>query len=452
MLRALSSFFVTILNRWMPDSFVVAIVLSVFTFVMAITVADFPVADAAQAWGDSIWDLLRFTNQIVLTLLLGHVLAHTPPVRRVLEALASKVTSPYAAYVSTTMVAFICTYISWGLGLVAGGIMARAVGESCRRNQLVIHYPLLVACAYAGFVVFHQGITASIPLTIAETDHFLVDKIGTIPFTETALSLWSLGIVVVTFLTLPFVMARLAPDPEACEQFPDRLLNKPIEAAEPEPPSLHAMNTPAARLEHWRPLNFVFVAGALFWLINHFSTHGAFALELNVVNLIFLMAGLALARSPLQFVELVGNAARIVGPFLVQYPLYAGIAGLMAISGLALMLVNLFVGVASPETLPFAAFFSAGVLNLFIPSGGGQWAVQGPIMMDAAVQLQADLPLTAMAVALGDQWTNLIQPLVVIPILAIAGLHVRQIMGYMVIALGWTGLIFISGIAAAVYL
>ena len=435
----------------MPDSFVVAIVLSVFVFVMAITVAGYPVADTTAAWGDSIWNLLRFTNQIVLTLLLGHVLAHTPPVRRMLIAVAARVRTPAAAYVTTTMVAFVCTYISWGLGLVAGGIMARTLGESCRRNGIVIHYPLLVACAYAGFVIFHQGITASIPLTIALPDHFLVHKIGSIPFTETALAPWSLGIVVVTFLTLPFIMRRLAPAAEDCEQLPDRLLDVPVED-EPDPePSPHGTDTPAAWLEHWRPLNFALVAAALFWLFEHFAANGIFALELNVVNLIFLTAGLALARSPLQFVQLVTNAARIIGPFLVQYPLYAGIAGVMAISGLAQILVNLFVAVSSAQTLPFAAFFSAGLLNLFIPSGGGQWVVQGPIMMDAALQLGADLPLTAMAVALGDQWTNLIQPLGMIPVLVIAGLHVRQIMGYMVIALAWTGLIFTSGLAVAIY-
>ena len=451
MLRNLSNFFVTILNRWMPDSFVVAILLTLVTFILAVTVAEFPIASATLSWGDSIWDLLRFTNQIVLTLLLGHVLAHTPPIRRLLMNLAGRVVTPFTAYVATTMVAFIATYISWGLGLVAGGIMARAVGESCRRNGIIIHYPLLVACAYAGFVVFHQGLTASVPLTIAEANHFLVDNIGTIPFSETAFSPWSLGIVVVTFLTLPFVMARLAPAADACEQLPQRLLAEPMEAAEPKDPGLHDVDTPAAKLERWRGLNFILVAAALFWLYHHFAANGALALELNVVNLIFLTAGLALSHSPIQFVTLVSNAARIVGPFLVQYPLYAGIAGMMALSGLALMLVNLFVELSSAQTLPFAAFFSAGLLNLFIPSGGGQWAVQGPIMMDAAVQLQADLGLTAMAVALGDQWTNLIQPLVVIPILAIAGLHVRQIMGYMVIALGWTGLIFVSGIAVAVY-
>jgi len=452
MLQAVTRFLVGILNRWMPDSFVVAVVLSLFVFVMAITAADYPVDATALAWGDSIWDLLRFTNQIVLTLLLGHVLAHTPPVRRVLMACAGLVRTPFAAYVATTMVAFVCTYISWGLGLVAGGIMARSVGESCRRSGIVIHYPLLVACAYAGFVVFHQGITASIPLTIAEPDHFLAAKIGTIPFTETALAPWSLAVVAATFLTLPFVMARLAPEESACTQLPDRLLGQPAEAEQAHDPALHDADTPAARLEQWRPLNFLLVACALFWLYHHFAANGAFALELNVVNLIFLTAGLALSHSPLQFVELVANAARIVGPFLVQYPLYAGIAGVMAVSGLAQMLVDVFVSLSSAQTLPFAAFFSAGVLNLFIPSGGGQWAVQGPIMMDAAVQVNADVSLTAMAVALGDQWTNLIQPLVVIPILAIAGLHVRQIMGYMVIALGWTGLIFVTGLAAAVYL
>ena len=451
MLRKLTNFFVTLLNRWMPDSFVVAIVLSLFTFIMAITVADYSIEATTKAWGDSIWNLLRFTNQIVLTLLFGHVLAHTPPVRRILMATAGRVSSARMAYIATTMVAFICTYISWGLGLVAGGIMARAVGESCRRNNIVIHYPLLVACAYSGFVIFHQGITASIPLTIAEPNHFLVDMIGIIPFTETAMSPWSLAVAAAIFVTLPVIMARLAPEPETCEQFPDRLLNTPMEPAEPESPSLHGDDTPAAKLENWRPLNLIVVACAVYWLVDYFVAKGTFALELNVVNLMFLTLGLALARSPIQYVELVSNAARIVGPFLVQYPLYAGIAGIMATSGLAMMLVNMFVGIASADTLPFAAFFSAGVLNLFIPSGGGQWAVQGPIMMDAAVQLQADLPLTAMAVALGDQWTNLIQPLIVIPILAIAGLHVRQIMGYMVIALAWTGLVFVSGIAVAVY-
>jgi len=452
MLRAVTAALVRFLNRWMPDSFVVAVVLSALVFVMAITAADYPVSATALAWGDSIWDLLRFTNQIVLTLLLGHVLAHTPPVRRLLLACAGLVRTPTSAYVATTMVAFVCTYISWGLGLVAGGIMARSVGESCRRNGIRIHYPLLVACAYAGFVIFHQGITASIPLTIAEPDHFLADRIGTIPFTATALAPWSLGIVVVTFLTLPLVMARLAPESAECTELPEHLLDAPTEPEEPADPTLHDADTPAARLEHWRGLNLLLVACALFWLYHHFSTHGPFALELNVVNLIFLTAGLALCRTPVQFVRLVGNAARIVGPFLVQYPLYAGIAGMMAVSGLAQMLVDLFVGLSTSRTLPFAAFFSAGVLNLFIPSGGGQWAVQGPIMVDAALKVSADIPLTAMAVALGDQWTNLIQPLVVIPILAIAGLHVRQIMGYMVIALGWTGLIFVSGLGVAILL
>ena len=129
-------------------------------------------------------------------------------------------------------------------------------------------------------------------------------------------------------------------------------------------------------------------------------------------------------------------------PFLLQYPMYSGIAAVMGASGLAALVIEAFVSVSSAETLPLFAFLSGGLLNLFIPSGGGQWAVQGPIMMQAAVEVGATLPRTAMAVAFGDQWTNLIQPLAVVPVLAIAGIELRKIMAYCLIALGYTGIVF----------
>src|SRR5690606_40680097 len=75
-----------------------------------------------------------------------------------------------------------------------------------------------------------------------------------------------------------------------------------------------------------------------------------------------------------------------------------------------------------PYTTLFRSFISAGILNFFIPSGGGQWAIQGPIMIDAAMSLGADTAKTAMAVAWGDAWTNMIQPFWALPLLAIAGL------------------------------
>ncbi len=451
MLRRATNILVNILNRWMPDSFAVAIILSLLTFVLAVFVADYPATETINAWGDGIWNLLRFTNQVALTLLLGHAFAHTPPVQRLLMWLADRARSAAAAYMLVCFVSGVATLLSWGLGLITAGLMARATGEACRRKGTVIHYPLLIASAFSGFVLFHQGLSGTIPLTVATPGHFLQAELGLIPFSQTVFAPWSMAIVLAVLLSLPIVMARLRPEDADCEEIPDHLLG---ESAEPEPatdPEVHGDATPAGRIERWRPLNLVVVAAGLFYLGTHFIEREQ-GLNLNILNFSFLLIGLGMARSPVHFVHLIANAARVIGPIMLQYPFYAGIAAMMATSGLAEMLVDVFVSLSSAQTLPFAAFFSAAILNIFIPTGGGQWAVQGPIMIEAALQVGADLRLTAMTIALGDQWTNLIQPLVMIPVLAIAGLHIRQVMGYMVIALAWTGLIFIVGLALTVFL
>ena len=133
----------------------------------------------------------------------------------------------------------------------------------------------------------------------------------------------------------------------------------------------------------------------------------------------------------------------MVEPFLLQYPFYAGFAGMMADTGLARMVIDLFVQISTAQTRPITTYFSGAILNLFIPSGGGQWAVQGPIAMQSAIELGANVSITAMAVPFGDQWTNLIQRLIAIPVL---GLHVRDIMGYCAVALMYTGPIYVISI------
>jgi len=139
---------------------------------------------------------------------------------------------------------------------------------------------------------------------------------------------------------------------------------------------------------------------------------------------------------------LLSNAAKIAGPFLIQYPLYAGLMGMMAASGLAEIFINGFVSISNATTLPIWTFFSAAILNIFIPSAGGQWAVQGPIMTEAALILGADISRVSMAVVIGESWTNAIQPLYMIPVLAITGLSIRDIMGYSVIVLIAMGVIY----------
>ena len=190
---------------------------------------------------------------------------------------------------------------------------------------------------------------------------------------------------------------------------------------------------PAASLDNgrWVTLILAGIGGA--YVLAYFGQGGE--LHLDSLNMIFAVLGLAFASSPRHYLALLANAARIAAPFLIQYPLYAGLMGLMAKSGLAALMVQGFVSVADSQSLALWTFFSAAFLNIFIPSAGGQWAVQGPIVVDAAMQVGADIPRVAMAVTIGEVWTNAIQPLYVVPVLAIAGLQLREVMGYLVMLL-----------------
>ena len=433
---------VNLFIRWVPDAFAVALGLTLLTFVFAILGAGYPVSSTIESWGDGFWNLLLFTNQITLTLLLGFGLANTPPVKRGLRRIAARVHTARGAYITAGMVTGIAALLSWGMSLVIAGIMARTLGERCREGGIRVHYPLLVASSFSGFVIWHQGLTSSVGLAIATPGHFLEAQIGVIPMAQTVFTGWNLAIALTVLLTLPLAMAWLRPrDAGAVQEMEGAAF---VEDSADLAGSAER-RTPAERMETSPWLSGAIVALAGVYILGHFFFRKQ-GLELNILNFGFLFAGLALAGSALRYVEILVEGGRVAVPFLLQYPFYAGIAAVMLDSGLVTIIVEFFVSFSNAETLPLWAFLSGGFLNLFIPSGGGQWAVQGPLMMQAAQQLGADLPRVAMGVALGDQWTNLIQPLVLVPVLAVAKIGAREIMGYTFVALGFSGVIFAVGL------
>lgn len=433
-----SSFFsrlALLLTRYMPDALVVAILLWLLTMVSAVALTDTTIMEAITAWGDSFWNLLTFTNQVALTLLFGYAFAMTAPMRAILLTIASIVKSPRGAYVLACVVTGLLSLVSWGLSLIAAGILARAIGESCRRRGIRIHYPLLVASSFSGFALWHQGLSATIGLSLATPGHFLEQQVGLIPTSETILTAWNAAVALAVLISLPVVMSALHPREEDIEEME---LDKEGEIA---PASAQVAKTPGQWVERsaWISLSVV-TAGALYLYV-HFAVRGL-GLQLNIFNFMFLMAGLLFAGSALRFVEIITEGGRIAVPFLLQYPFYAGIAGLMASSGLAQLLIDTVVSVASADTLPLYSFLSGGFLNIFVPSGGGQWALQGPIVMAAAQETGADLARVAMSVALGDQWTNLIQPLALLPVLTVARIGLGKVIGYTLVAVVWTGGVF----------
>lgn len=445
MLDRVTAGIVRFFERWMPDALVVAVVLTLLTLMLVLGLTDTSPRGAINAWGDGFWSLLAFTNQIALTLLLGYILASTTPVRNALLKVSILARSPRSAYAMVCLLTGVIALFSWSTALVAAGIVSRAVGESCRRRGIRLHYPLLIASAFSGFVVWHQGLSASIPLTIATPGHFLEAQIGVIATSETLFTWWNGLTVAAVLLTLPWVMSLLHPKrPENVVEIPDHLFNATDHADGPVECDTQPA-TPAMRLEQSRLLVVAIVLGGGLFLLTHYGARGD-GLTLNVMNFTLLMAGLLCAGTLQRFLKAASGGGDIVVPFLLQYPFYAGIAGLISTTGLGNVVVEWASSIATADTLPLVGFASAGLLNIFIPSGGAQWAVQGPIMMTAAQQLGADLPATAMAVALGDQWTNLIQPLILLPVLTLAQLPARAVMGYTFIALLWTGGLFLIAV------
>ena len=176
------------------------------------------------------------------------------------------------------------------------------------------------------------------------------------------------------------------------------------------------------------------------YLVLHFTQGGT--LTLDTVNWSFLALILLLVRNPFELIHLTKEAASNVGEILLQFPLYAGILGMMTGSGLIQVFSDALVSISTPVTFGVLAFLAAGLVNFFVPSGGGQFAVQGPIMLSAGETLGVDPAITIMAVSYGDQWTNMIQPFWALPLLAIAGLKMRDILGYTTVVLIASGLVF----------
>lgn len=425
----LSKPFVVFVERFYPDPFVFAIILTLATFGLTLSLTNMTSTESVNSWGQSLSGLLTFTTQIVLTLITAHALAHTDTVQNLLANLGKLPNTPFQAYFFVALLAGLGSLLAWSLGLIVGAIIAQQVALQAQQKNLKLHYPLLVACAYSGFVIWHMGYSSSAALFVATEGHSLQDKTGLIPVSETIFASWNILIAFITLIIVSTVCALMRPPHNEIIELSTankQTVEANIKSIKMEPV---IKNTPASRLENSRLVSLALAVLFIFFLISWFFNRGL-ELNLNIVNWSFLGIGLLLSRSPIHYIGLITNAAKTIGPIIIQYPFYAGIMGLMTTSGLVIVISDWFTAISTAETLSFWAFVAGGIVNFFIPSGGGQWAIQGPIFIEAANNLGVDHSRIVMGVAYGDQWSNMIQPFWTIPMLAIAGLNMRQIMGY----------------------
>ncbi|NDL71113.1 short-chain fatty acid transporter [Vreelandella alkaliphila] len=433
MLKLISKPAVKLVERYLPDPYIFVLLLTLIASVAAIAVERQTPLAVLRMWGDGFWGLLTFSMQMLLVLVTGFMLASSPPVKRLLQKLASTAKSPGGAIILVTLVSLAASWINWGFGLVVGALFAKELARLIR-----VDYRLLVASAYSGFVVWHGGLAGSIPLTIATEGHFSADQIGVISTGSTIFAFFNLAIVVCLFVAVPLVNRLMLPDEKDSVYVDAKLLND-------EPEQQSRITRPAEKLENSVPLALLVGVPGLLFLLDHFLLRSG-GLNLNVVNFLFLFLAIVLHRTPRNLLNSLNEAIKGGAGIVIQFPFYAGIMAIMVQSGLAQSMSEWLVSFATATSLPFWSFLSAGIVNLFVPSGGGQWAVQAPVMLPAAEALGADISRVAMAVAWGDAWTNLLQPFWALPVLAIAGLKAKDIMGFCLIQLFITGIIISVGL------
>ena len=442
---------VKLVQRFLPDAFVFCIILTIVVFIAAMPVAGMNPIEVANAWGSGVWGLLAFSMQMALVLVLGSALANAPAIKKLIVKLAGVPKKPVGAVAFVTVISAICCFINWGFGLIIGALLAKEVAKKIKG----LDYRLIIAAAYSGFVIWHAGISGSIPLgmTALNADGVVDNTAGAVteivPTSQTIFSAWNLIMVLAVVVVVAFVNAKMHPDPKDVVSIDPKLLEDAPDNTEVK---ARKDQTPAEKLENSMVLSYIVVVIGAIYLIYYFVNAGSIlnALSLNIVNLIFLFLGIAFHKTPSSYVRAITESAESAGGIILQFPFYAGIQGMMVTVGsngvsLASAISTAFVNISTPRTFPVLCYLAAGIVNFFVPSGGGQWAVQGPIMMPAGLELGVTPAVTAMGIAWGDAWTNMLQPFWALPALGIAGLGARDIMGYCAIVLIASGIVTALG-------
>ena len=421
-------------ERWIPDALVIVWILTIITFIMALIWGKTDAHGALMAWGKGFWALLKFGMQMCLIMMTGYILACSPPIRKILDGLSSlpNADKPYQAIIAMALFSMITAWFQWGLSLIGSAMFALFL---IRRNPNT-DYRLLVAAAYLGLgCTWHAGLSASAPLLVNTDNNFLI-KSGlldsTISTSQTIFTPFNIILLIIVIVVITALMAAMHPSKERTYKIKPELLDKLKLYEAPERPTGGV--TVSQWLNWWPGFNIIIAAAGLIWLGYAVSTKGfAKSVNLNNINLFFLMLGVLFHWRPWSFLKATEDAGKAVWGIIIQFPFYAGIFGLFKFTALATAMTSAFVAVSNPSTYLLYIYWYAGFLNYFVPSGGGEWAVTAPYLIPAAQQLGVSIPKTVLAYAWGDMLTDMIQPFWAIAMLAVAKLEFREIMGWLLL-------------------
>ncbi|MFO7702758.1 MAG: TIGR00366 family protein [Psychroflexus maritimus] len=443
------------IEKYFPSPLSIALVLTIFSLLLAYFFTSSPTdenhfVNTLTHWQSGIWnsDLLVFAYQMMLILVLGHILVLSRPANLFLTKMTSFANSNSSAVVIVSCLTILVAYFNWGLGLIFGAILVRKIGEKAERENFRLNYPLLGASGYVGMLVWHGGLSGSAPLKAAEKGHLAsffsekeISQMGSdfLPEVSTAQSLFStpnLIVALALLIIVPLFLRSLSLKSVGKIKLPNLLQKQD--------------STDQGHLHTLDQKPYLAKIIGLLLLVAFWVAYGEEVLQLqltpNSLNFFMLSLCFLLHHNLASFSDALAEAIQGASGILIQFPLYFGIMGVMKESGLVTEMASFFIQNSSEESLPIFTFISAGLVNIFVPSGGGQWAIQGPIVIEAALGKGVEIPTIIMAFAYGDQVTNMLQPFWALPLLAITKLKAKEIFPYTFALFLLASLVFIAAL------
>lgn len=439
--------FTDIFKRIMPDSFVFALLLTLITGLSAVIFVDSNLLEILDSWYKGFWELLEFGMQITLIIVTGYSIALSSFTDKILNKVSQRISSPLQVYLTVIILGVLLSMISWGMVVIVA-VLARELALRVKG----INYPFLIACTYLSFTSWVTGLSSSIPLLMNTKNNFLIKEGVLNEVIPTSLTLGSnlnFIIIFIYVIIVPFIIFILIPKSSKNKELKDLIVNdqanKEISIEEEANLYRSKKNTFSDKLNHSRLLqNIIFIMG-ICYLIYYFNSNG-FDLNLNIMIFIFIILGLVLHQTPKRYAISMKRASNNVYGIIFQFPFYAGIMGIMLYTGLGESFSNWIASNATISNFPYYSYLIGGLVNFAIPSGGGEFAVIGPSIIEAAKQLAISLPpeqitkyiaRTALSIAYGESLTNLLQPFFLLIVLPVMGsgtrIEARDVMGYLAI-------------------
>jgi short-chain fatty acids transporter len=447
MITKLGEKFTHVFLKYMPDSFVFAILLTLITAFGAFIWLGTSPLKIITSWYDGFFDLLTFGMQIVLIIITGFSIALSPLVKRGIDKLTQYIKTPKQVYFLVVMIGMLLSMVSFGW-IVITCVLARELALRIKG----INYPFLIACVYFSGGSWVTGLSSSIPLLLNTENNFLIESgilKSVIPTAFTLGSTLNLAMMGVLVIGAPIVILLLMPKNSNNKELNDLLEVKTKIKQATINEEAWQLNLPfkafSDSLNNSVILQMIIVIMGLTYIVYHFYTKGL-DLNFNIMIFIFMIVGMLLHKSPIRYVISMKRSSSNISGILFQYPFYAGIMGIMLYTGLGTKLAEILASVATIDTYPFFAYVTGGLINFAIPSAGGEFAVIGPSIINAVQEVGVGLPQNeinamisraSLSIAYGESLSNMMQPFYLLLVFPIMGtgvkLQARDVMGYLVL-------------------